>query len=230
MRGILLSDQIKRKSTGEQTNKQGGNDMSKRCEVTITCPKCNEEHPFVMWQSINTQLDPEMRAAVKDRSAFQFICPTCGEKTYVDYGFLYHQMEDGIMIHYASSDEDAEEIYKMVTNKEQDGLFHDMLDADYLIRIVRSQNELREKISIFDEGLDDRIIEIIKLFLGANAIYPSKKAKYIPSPPSKGIGFLCIFLFSFGTSIIFKNIATFFISCTNINDAKKHVVTIINIL
>ena len=72
--------------------------MSKRCEVTITCPKCNEEHPFVMWQSINTQLDPEMRAAVKDRSAFQFICPTCGEKTYVDYGFLYHQMEDGIMI------------------------------------------------------------------------------------------------------------------------------------
>lgn len=94
--------------------------MSKRCEVTITCPKCNEEHPFVMWQSINTQLDPEMRAAVKDRSAFQFICPTCGEKTYVDYGFLYHQMEDGIMIHYASSDEDAEEIYKMVTNKEQD--------------------------------------------------------------------------------------------------------------
>ena len=50
--------------------------MSKRCEVTITCPKCNEEHPFVMWQSINTQLDPEMRAAVKDRSAFQFICQT----------------------------------------------------------------------------------------------------------------------------------------------------------
>ena len=139
--------------------------MSKRCEVTITCPKCNEEHPFVMWQSINTQLDPEMRAAVKDRSAFQFICPTCGEKTYVDYGFLYHQMEDGIMIHYASSDEDAEEIYKMVTNKEQDSLFYDMLDADYLIRIVRSQNELREKISIFDEGLDDRIIEIIKLFV-----------------------------------------------------------------
>ncbi len=139
--------------------------MSRCSQTMITCPKCNKEHPFTIWESINTQLDPEMRPAVKDRSAFLFECPTCGEKTYVDYGFLYHQMEDGIMIHYANSDENAEEIYKMITGDDSAGLFREMLDADYLIRIVRSQNDLREKISIFDEGLDDRIIEIIKLFV-----------------------------------------------------------------
>ena len=53
----------------------------------------------------------------------------------------------------------------MVTGDDPAGMMRQMLDADYLIRIVRSQNDLREKISIFDEGLDDRIIEIIKLFV-----------------------------------------------------------------
>lgn len=40
-----------------------------------------------------------------------------------------------------------------------------MRDENYLIRIVRSQNEFREKIPIFDEGLDDRIIELFKLYV-----------------------------------------------------------------
>ncbi len=60
--------------------------MSSHREISITCPKCNQDHPFVMWSSINITLNPEMKAAVKDRSAFLFECPSCGEKTYVDHG------------------------------------------------------------------------------------------------------------------------------------------------
>ena len=70
--------------------------MSIRREISITCPECQKEHPFIMWESINTAIDPKMRSAVKDRSAFLFTCPTCGTKNYIDYGFLYHQMEDQI--------------------------------------------------------------------------------------------------------------------------------------
>lgn len=139
--------------------------MSSHREISVTCPKCNQDHPFVMWGSINTTLNPEMKAAVKDRSAFLFECPSCGEKTYVDYGFLYHQMEDRIMIHYAHSDENAEEVYKMLTEDDPTGMIQDMRKENYLIRIVRTQNELREKIAIFDEGLDDRIVEIFKIYI-----------------------------------------------------------------
>ena len=139
--------------------------MSSHREITISCPKCKQDHPFVMWHSINTTLNPEMKAAVKDRSAFLFECPSCGEKTYVDYGFLYHQMEDRIMIHYANSDENAEAVYKMLTEDDPTGMLQDMRKENYLIRIVRTQNELREKIAIFDEGLDDRIIEIFKIYM-----------------------------------------------------------------
>ncbi len=33
---------------------------------------------------------------------------------------------------------------------------------DYLYRFVQSKNELREKLFIFDAGLDNRAIEILK--------------------------------------------------------------------
>lgn len=36
--------------------------------------------------------------------------------------------------------------------------------AHEIVRIVLSQNQLAEKIRIFDEGLDDRIVEIIKAY------------------------------------------------------------------
>ena len=35
--------------------------MSKISEETIKCPKCGKESKFVMWSSINTVLDPEMK-------------------------------------------------------------------------------------------------------------------------------------------------------------------------
>lgn len=139
--------------------------MSQRREVSLTCPQCGKEHPFIIWNSINTTLDPEMKEAVKDRSAFRFVCPDCGAKTYIDYDLLYHQMEDRIMIHYARLDESAEQIYQMLTKDDPEDMVQDMLRNHYLIRIARSQNQLREKIAIFDAGLDDRIIEIYKIFI-----------------------------------------------------------------
>ena len=84
--------------------------MSRSRLISITCPECQKESDFRIWESINTMLNPEMKSAVRDRSAFLFTCPECGAKKYVDYGFLYHQMEDHIMIHYVNSDENAEEI------------------------------------------------------------------------------------------------------------------------
>lgn len=139
--------------------------MSQRREISLTCSKCGREHPFIIWNSINTTLDPEMKEAVKDRSAFRFVCPDCGAETYVDYDLLYHQMEDRIMIHYARLDESAAEINQMLTKDDPEDMVQDMLRNHYLIRIVRSQNQLREKIAIFDAGLDDRIIEIYKIFI-----------------------------------------------------------------
>ena len=139
--------------------------MSSRSEITVTCPNCGGEHPATVRSSIDTKQDPELKKAVRDRSAFLFTCPSCGGKSYLDYGLLYHQVEDKIIIRYADSDEQAEEASGVLSLEDPSGMLQDVHKGNYLIRIVRTQNELREKLSIFDEGLDDRIIEIFKIYV-----------------------------------------------------------------
>ena len=141
--------------------------MSKHYQTEIECPKCKEKSLFTIWESINTTLDREMKQKVLDRSAFLFTCPKCGASNYVDYGFLYHDMDIQAMIAYSQTDENAEEMYNMFTDKENGafGSIGELVEAHYILRIVRSTNRLREKIYIFDDELDDRIVELYKLFL-----------------------------------------------------------------
>ncbi len=144
--------------------------MSKEQQVSITCPECKTTHPFTKYDSVNTKIDPELKDAVKYGSLFEFKCPSCGAKTTVNYGILYHQMEDNIMIYYAVSDEDERKTYSMMfgdTPSDPASLMMQKMrkQGHYLMRIVRSQNELREKVMILDDGLDDRIMEIFKTSL-----------------------------------------------------------------
>jgi len=138
--------------------------VSSKATVDITCPACGTASQYSMWRSINTAMSPGMKQAVRDRSAFAFVCPHCGKQCNVDYGFLYHQMEDSMMIQYAQGDEAAADAYRLFFPEQPDEELIDVKKENYLIRIVRSQNQLLEKLAIFDAGLDDRIIEIYKLF------------------------------------------------------------------
>ena len=119
-----------------------------------------------MWRSLNTTLDPAGKSKVLSGELFQFKCPTCGSVSNVVYPMLYHQMEDQIMIHLVLSDEDVAEATESF-DKIADGTMMPGADmeSDYTFRLVGNQNQLREKVYIFDQGLDDRVIEMIKLCL-----------------------------------------------------------------
>ena len=133
--------------------------MSLSRTVFIECPLCHKEVELIMWSSINTLENPEYKDGVRDMSAFEFICPECGEKYYLDYGFLYHQMEDKIMIQYimTEEDEDSEETDSFY-DEDDEGEISDfekvLVNRGYLYRVVFSQAELLEKLLIFDSGLD----------------------------------------------------------------------------
>ena len=139
--------------------------MTMKKNVSVTCPACHEAGEFTIYNSINTQLDPELREAVRDGSLFQFTCPHCGERTVVDYPFLYHEMEHHFMINYGPL-EDGAKALAMLRGK-------GVADADwaaemekttdpYVLRAVDDRLAFREKLFIFDAGLDDRIVEIYK--------------------------------------------------------------------
>lgn len=138
--------------------------MSSYTVEKITCPKCGCESDFMIWSSINTVLNPEMFEKVRTGEAFAFSCPKCGNIAGIDYACLYHQMDDEMMIYYVPDPDEVKKVYNMFQGN---GKMSDMLGESqkkYLYRIVQSKNELREKLFIFDAGLDDRAIEIIKIF------------------------------------------------------------------
>lgn len=129
----------------------------------IRCPVCGKESDFEIYGSINTELDPDLKERVLDGTVFLFKCPDCGHEAYIVYPCLYHQMEDRLMI-YLVKETEVEEAREAFEKGE--GELAEAMSGltGYSIRIVNTQNSLREKIKIFDAGRDDRVIELIKLF------------------------------------------------------------------
>ena len=143
--------------------------MSLESGELIKCPRCGKGSEFIAWKSLNSALNPEAKADLVSGKLFVFKCPHCGAGCNVDYGMLYHQMDDKIMIHYALNDEEETEVIesfeKMSSGEMARSVGISLVEEGYTFRVVRSQNQLREKIVIFDNKLDDRVIEVMKLFL-----------------------------------------------------------------
>ena len=122
--------------------------MSQSAMQEITCPKCGKKTSFLVWDSINTMKNPEMKEKVRNDEAFRFHCPECGASALLNYNFLYHQQEDKALIYVSADGEDASEMAQIL---DQRGNAFD----GYRKRIVRSYNAFKEKLLILDAGFDD---------------------------------------------------------------------------
>lgn len=133
--------------------------MSQHHLTTITCPGCGKDSEFMIWDSINTMLDPDMKEKVRTGEAFLWACPHCGVKSFIDYPTLYHQQEDNYMVQ-VCSEEDAEKYVEEFTRMKETFPMGDSL----IFRVVTSRYQLREKLVLKDNGLADKAIEIMKIF------------------------------------------------------------------
>ena len=151
--------------------------MSLKRKEDIQCPKCGKTNEYTFWASINTETDPEMKEQVKSGEAFIFTCPDCGAKMMINADMLYHDRENRLLIHYCASEESYYEVSKMLNGEfdqsaEDEEILQKILTANemdsYIKRIVTTQNQIREKIVIFEAGLDDRVIEFAKAMVMTN--------------------------------------------------------------
>jgi len=130
--------------------------MSKHRKESIVCPGCGKKQDIIIWESLNAELSPEAKQKLLDGDFFVFNCE-CGYSAGIDTALLYHDMTHQVMVYYVNEDSKnhAKETFE---ETKKFGML------DYRYRIVTSKDELREKALIFDKGLDDRIIELIKVF------------------------------------------------------------------
>lgn len=144
--------------------------MSVKHTQQIACLKCKKKSDFEFYGSINTMLDPTLKQRVKNFDIFKFICPHCGSEQFVNYSFLYHQMEDQLMIFYCQDEEEVAKVRSLYaddfdTALNAQGESETIDTTGYRRRIVIGADNLVEKIRIFDAGLDDRLVEIYKVLL-----------------------------------------------------------------
>ena len=142
--------------------------MTSTRNVHVTCPACHAQGDFTVYKSINTKESPALKAKVRDGSLFQFVCPQCGAKMTVDYPFLYHQPEDHYMINYGKL-EDGVKALEMLRGKgvalKDWATEMEKTTRPYVLRAVDDRLAFREKLFIFDAGLDDRLVEIYKFMV-----------------------------------------------------------------
>ena len=122
--------------------------MSRYHSVEIICPVCKKKSIVRVWDSVNVDINPEIKEDILSSKFCHSICPCCNAEINCVNGFLYHDMKHRYMV----------------------GIEHDYTTAllmtdcpyGYRFRRVKDINGLIEKINIFELGLNDIVIESVK--------------------------------------------------------------------
>lgn len=134
--------------------------------LNIKCPHCGGQVEYKTYASINSKSDPELKEQLLSGQLFRYECPHCHEKGYLGFPFLYHDPVNHILIQYTSPEKRDETLKTFISNiaKAKEILGNEF--DKYRYRLVDEFGLLCEKISCFDNGLDDRVLEITKILVG----------------------------------------------------------------
>lgn len=141
--------------------------MTRIITETINCPNCHHSSKVELYDSINVTLDPELKTKLLKHTIFDWRCPHCQQQYTMPYGFLYHDMEKKLLIHFFQNEETLQETLQ--SHLKEETILQHFLNAGYQVRYVADYEELIEKISLFEEGFDDRGIEVVKAIIRRSA-------------------------------------------------------------
>lgn len=138
--------------------------MSRFRREKVTCPSCGTPGTAKIWDSVNPTVDPSLKAGLLEGRLMSYVCPSCGSTTHLEHNLLYHDLDQGVLIWLTYGPEKVPDPRAM-------HLF-EALERPYTKRVVRSPRHLAEKILGFDAGLDDRVVEVVKVVSWQQAFGP----------------------------------------------------------
>ena len=120
--------------------------------VPASCSHCGGSHSVETYPSINTALDPDLKARVRDGSLFVWECPYCGARNLLKYETLYHDPSERLMVWLLPGEAGPPQAVAEAV-KDLEG---------YTFRRVREVGDLVEKVNIHACGLEDTVVEMCK--------------------------------------------------------------------
>ena len=139
------------------------NTLKKKFDEPIECPHCGAENKPTLTIHIDAK-DTRIVKKLLDRKLFEFKCNKCKQKYIYEYFFEYIDADNSIDILCTMNPEYLNEFETtLLTNRST------VYDQKFrFTRLVATFAEFREKHTILTNGLDDRVIEFIKLDIREN--------------------------------------------------------------
>ena len=139
--------------------------MSQKNKYPITCPKCQKQERVDLYDAINLAEDPELKNTLLANKLNAIDCASCGYTFRVDKNLLYHDPEHHLMIYLFDCPDDA---YEEAQSEfvETTRSISQALPADVTppqVHMVINRSQLIERIFLHEAGLNERIIEYIKM-------------------------------------------------------------------
>ena len=147
--------------------------MSTFAAGEVECPACQTRFEVQLATSINVTRSPEHGVAIRDGSFHMWRCPACGERFEAIGAFVYLDFDERVMIgvHPAGDlhawREREKEVEAAFAAEIVAGAGSPLprLADGFVVRTVFGLPWLREKLVALDAGLDDAVVELVKIRL-----------------------------------------------------------------
>lgn len=140
--------------------------MSINLKQSVKCPECEQMSEITIWSSITVKDSPDLKKDLLLGKINMFKCPSCGHTALMPNPMLYNDEDEKLMISFSPTNDVV--LKDTLFNKVKESFARsgelEKLEG-YNLRFISDYNELLEKILIFDNSLNDKAIEVIKLMI-----------------------------------------------------------------
>lgn len=150
--------------------------MSINLKQSVKCPKCSQMSDVTVWSSITVKDSPDLKSDLLSGKINMFKCPSCEHMALMPHPMLYHDEEKKLMISFSPTNDPVikEQMFQNVRESSSKSGELEKLEG-YNLRFITEYNELLEKVLIFDNELNDKVIEVIKLMILSQEVDKSEQ-------------------------------------------------------
>lgn len=150
--------------------------MSINTKQSVKCPKCSQMSDVTVWNSITVKDSMDLKSDLLAGKINMFKCPSCGYIALMPNPMLYHDEERKLMISFSPTNDPVlkENMFSNIKESSKNSGELEQLEG-YNLRFVTDYNELLEKVLIFDNELNDKVIEVIKLMILSQEVDKSEQ-------------------------------------------------------
>lgn len=128
----------------------------------VQCPVCGTKQLVNCYECLNTEVTNDARKILFDGTLNNFTCSKCGRTIVMGVDMLYHDPRGQYMIYVFHEEPVSHSKLKQLQPITK-------MMPGYRFRIVHSYKALLSRVKIFDDGLDDRVVELLKMIVLSNS-------------------------------------------------------------